>query len=181
MNIRNFSVFICITLASCAANPPQSDHGQYKKYTVQVCMPNVGSIVGDEVGKFSIATLFMLPVGRAVDGYRVYQTDVLDTQSSPLRWIVVGVHNNGQKRYFSYSSGYMSPRQIKWSAWRPVDFWTYDNPSMSFVHGGTAFRPAAPSTGSPVMRYRVFDKQEPNWIVEHRLHGEATGLPTCNE
>ena len=181
MVLRNLPVIACVVLASCAANPIRGADKHYNEYTVQLCMPNVGTIVGNQVAKHSIATLFSLPVGSTVDGYRVYQADVLETQRDPLQWIVVDVQSKGQKRYFSYSSGNLNPKQVGWSAWRSADYWTHTDPSMSYVYGGTAVAPIAPGTGSPVMRYRVVQKQDASWIIEHRLHGESKGFPSCNE
>jgi hypothetical protein len=170
MTLRNLSAFICIALVSCAANPVPSAHKHYNEYTVQICMPDVGSIGGDAAQKRIIATLFILPVGSTVDDYRVYQTNVLDSQPDPLHWIVIEVRNKDQKRYFSYSFSHPSPRQVEWSSWRPADFWTYGSPSMSYVYGGTAFRPSAPSSDSPVLRYRLLKSHEPNWWTRYARH-----------
>ncbi len=180
MVLRNLPVIACVVLASCAANPIRGADKHYNEYTVQLCMLNAGAIVGDQVTKHSIVTLFSLPVGSTVDGYRVYQANVLEAQRDPLQWIVVDVQSKGEKRYFSYSSGNLTLRQVGWSAWRSPDYWTHTDPSMSYVYGGKAVAPIAPDADSPVMRYRAVQKQDANWIVERRLHGESKGLPSCN-
>jgi len=173
-----FIGLLCFCLASCST-PSQRRYQPkpYTEYEVQVCLPDAGSISGDQTGRFSIASLFVLPFGKTVDEYRIYQANL--PEIDPTRVMVIAVSAGGKRQYFSFFwKKRPDPKQVGWSPWVSADLVSNTNPSMDVVHGGYVDG-SPPTEPFPLMRYRLSPKEEPNWIVERRLHGEKVDLPSC--
>lgn len=166
------------SLPSCGA-PAQRlrQPKSYIEYEVQVCLPSTDSITGDQTGKTSIASLFILPFGKTVDEDKIYQANL--PEIDPTRLMVIAVSAGGKMQYFSFFwKKRPDPKQIDWSHWVSADLVSNKNPSMDVVHGGYV-EGSSPTEPLPLMRYRLSPKGEPNWIVERRLHGEKAELPSC--
>ena len=169
---------LCSGLASCSTSSQRRYQPKsYTEYEVQACLPDADLASGEQTGKFSIASLFVLSFGRTVDGYRIYQANLPEIDSTRL--MVIAVSANGKRQYFSFFwRNHPDPKQVGWSPWVSADLVSNTNPSMDVVHGGFVVG-SPPTEPFPLMRYRLFPKEEPNWIVERRLHGEKADLPSC--
>ena len=96
-----FIELLCFGLAACSTPSQRRDQLKpYLEYEVQVCQPGGDSISGDQTGKFSIASLFVLPFGKTVDGYKIYQADL--PEIDPTRLMVIAVSAGSKKQYFSF-------------------------------------------------------------------------------